>query len=78
MNHELQKTQPSKTPQPMSAADFAAWGAEQVAYIKPIKIDGGTVYGVFAADGQQLGLMDTPDVARAAVIQNNLEPVSVH
>ena len=78
MNHEPQKNQSPRTSPPMSAADFAEWGAEQMAYIKPIKINGGTFYGVFAANGQQLGLMDTPDVARAAVIQNDLEPVSVH
>ena len=78
MNHEPQKNQSPGTSLPMSAADFAEWGARDVAYIKPIEISGSTFYGVFAANGQQLGLMDTPDVARAAVIQNNMEPVSAH
>ncbi len=78
MNQEPQKTQPPKTSPPMSAADFAEWGAAQMAYIKPVEINGSTFYGVFAANGQQLGLMNTPDVARAAVVQHNLEPVSVH
>ncbi len=39
----------------MSAHDFAQWGAEHIAYIKPVKINGGTLFAVFAANGQQLG-----------------------
>ena len=35
-------------------------------------------FGVFAANGQQLGLMETPDLAWAAAIQNDLNPLSVH
>ena len=78
MNHEPQKTQPPKASPPMSAQDFAQFGAEHVAYIKPVEIDGGNFYGVFSANGQQLGLMNTLDVARAAVIQNDMEPLRVH
>ena len=62
----------------MSARDFAQWGAEHIAYIKPVEANGGTLFAVFAANGQQLGLMETPDLARAAAIQNDLELLSVH
>lgn len=78
MNHEPQKTQQPKESPPMSAQDFAEWGAGHVAYIRPIDLDGKTVYAVFSANGQQLGLTETLDLARAAVIQNDLEPVNVH
>jgi len=78
MNHEPQKTQQPKTFPTMSAQDFAEWGANNVAYIRPIDLEGKTVYAVFAANGQQLGLTETLELARAAVIQNDLEPVNVH
>lgn len=78
MNHEPQKTQQPKASPPMSAQDFAEWGAGHVAYIRPIDLDGKTVYAVFSANGQQLGLTETLDLARAAVIQNDLEPVNVN
>lgn len=78
MNKDPLKTgKPDATPL-MSAHDFAQWGAEHVAYIKPVETDGRTLFAVFAANGQQLVLMETPDMARAAVIQNDLEPLSVH
>jgi hypothetical protein len=78
MNKDSLKTEtPGATPV-MSAQDFAQWGAGQIAYIKPVETEGATLFAVFAANGQQLGLMETPDMARAAVIQNDLEPLSVH
>jgi len=62
----------------MSAHDFANWGVAHVAYVKPLEIEGRTLWGVFAANGQQVALMDNPATARASLIQNDLEPVSVH
>ncbi len=78
MNKDSLKTGKPDAAPVMSAHDFAQWGAEHVAYIKPVEVKGGTQFAVFAANGQQLGLMETPDMARAAVIQNDLEPLSVH
>lgn len=57
---------------------LAALGAEQLAYVKPDRIDGQTVYFVYAADGQHLGGFAGRDVAFAACRQHDLEPVSVH
>ena len=53
-------------------------GLQQIAYVKKVDIDNGQIYTVFAADGQQLGGFENRDVALAACIQNDLEPVSVH
>ncbi len=78
MNKDSLKTGKPNAAPVMSAHDFAQWGSEHVAYIKPVEVNGGTQFAVFAANGQQLGLMETPDMARAAVIQNDLEPLSVH
>lgn len=78
MNRQTPKIHPSATPLPMSVHDFQEWGAEQVAYIKQVDMNGHTGFAVYAANGRQLGVMENHDTAMAAVIQNELEPVSVH
>ena len=69
---------PEKHPPVMSAEAFAQWGVGQIAYIKPVVVDGQPVAAIFSADGQQIGVTENRDVARAAAIQHSLEPVSVH
>lgn len=69
---------PERHPPVMSAEAFAHWGVGQIAYIKPVVVDGQPLAAIFSADGQQIGLTATRDVARAATIQHSLEPVSVH
>lgn len=78
MNKDSLKTGKPGAAPVVSAHEFAQWGAEHVAYIKPVEVNGGTQFAVFAANGQQLVLMETLDMARAVVIQNDLEPLSVH
>ena len=41
-------------------------------------MEGRTFYGVFAANGQQLGLMENRNAAYAALFENDLEPISLH
>ncbi|MFQ5765588.1 MAG: DUF1150 family protein [Rhodospirillales bacterium] len=78
MNHDLLNTGPPRTLPPMSPDDFALWGMAHVAYVKPLEIEGKTAFGIFAANGQRMGLTEDLDLARAVVIQNDLEPLSVH
>ena len=78
MNNQTPKIQGPGTPLSMSAHDFAEWGKETIAYIKQMDMNGQTVFAVCAANGHPLGVMDNRDVAMAAEIQNELEPVSVH
>lgn len=62
----------------MSTADLATLGVQDVAYIKPLQIEGSPAYGVFAANGTQAGILPTREAALAAVREHGLEPVSVH
>jgi len=62
----------------LSPEDFAAFGVDNVAYIKPVLVNGVAAFAVHAADGTPLTVMSERDVAFAAVRQNDLEPVSVH
>lgn len=62
----------------MSQQDLAAWGVNDVAYIKAIDYEGKIAYSIHAADGTQMAVVGNRDVAQAAVRQHDLEPVSVH
>ena len=58
--------------------DLAAWGMEDVAYVKAVHVDGEAVYGIFAADGTELTTVDNRDEAFVTIRQNELEALSVH
>lgn len=69
----------------LSAQDFALWGSEHMAYVKPVdlrdekgRLTGHTGYGIHAADGSPIGMAETRDLAMAAVIREGLEAASVH
>ncbi len=62
----------------MSVNDFALYGADQMAYVKPVIINGEPVFAIYAADGRELALIEGRDLADATVRQNDMEPLSVH
>ena len=63
----------------LTTADFAALGLESVAYVKSVTLDDGTGgFSIHAADGQEIAVMTDRDTAFAAVLQNDMEAVSVH
>ncbi len=63
---------------PLSAEHFRAWGLGEIAYIRPIEMDGEAYAGIFAADGEQLGAAPSAAIAAATAIQEGLVPVYVH
>ncbi len=62
----------------ISTRDFASLGVHDVAFVKPIEVDGETAYSIHAADGTAMGIVNDRVVAFAAVRQHDLEPLSVH
>jgi hypothetical protein len=62
----------------MSDHDLASLGLQEVAYVKPVFVEGSTAYAVHAADGTEIAVMADRDIAFAAIRQNDLRPVSVH
>lgn len=62
----------------MSAGDLAAWGGDFIAYLRPMDLDGRTVFIIHAADGREIGMASTRNEAIVAVMQNDMEPASVH
>jgi hypothetical protein len=53
-------------------------GAPELAYIRQIETPVGPAFGIFAANGVQVGQVDDREIAFAAARQHDLSPVSVH
>ena len=62
----------------LSAQDFLAFGVEQVAYVRRVKMLDRFVYAIHAADGTPLSVVDSETLALQAVAQHELDPVRVH
>ncbi len=62
----------------LTATAFADLGQGQIAYIKALVTDGGTMWAIHGANGDPLAVMDSRDVALAALRQNDLEAFGVH
>ncbi len=64
----------------LTIEEFLTIGVNQVAYIKTVdnKKDGAVGFAVHAADGTQLSIMDSYDMAIAAVRMSDLYPVTLH
>jgi hypothetical protein len=62
----------------ISPKDFAALGMQGFAYIKQVVVNEAVAYSIHAADGTQIGLAPSRDLAVASLIQHELEPLSVH
>jgi hypothetical protein len=62
----------------MSSHELAIFGMQDLAYIKPVIVNGVTAFAVHAADGTQVAVLPDRDVALVTVRQHDLEPLSLH
>jgi hypothetical protein len=62
----------------LSPEDFGSLGVNVVAFVKPVTIDAQAGFAICAADGRQMAIVSDHDQAVTAILQNDLEPVSVH
>jgi hypothetical protein len=62
----------------LSPKDFAAFGLDLFAYIKPVMVDGTSNFAIHAADGTPLTVVSGREAAVATVRRHEMEPVSVH
>jgi hypothetical protein len=56
---------------------FASLGAEQIAYIRPVMVDGQPMMAIHAANGQAIGGAPNAELAAAAIIQHGMAPAWV-
>jgi hypothetical protein len=57
--------------------DWLGFGVGAVAYVRPVLVEGETVFAVHAAGGTPLSVARSFELACANVRQNDMEPVSV-
>ena len=62
----------------MSSRELALFGMQDLAYVKPVLVNGVTAFAVHAADGTQMTVLPDREIALATVRQHDLEPLSVH
>ena len=62
----------------MTAKELAVLGVQAVAYVRATEAEGKPAYAIHAADGTQMAVVASRDLAFAVIRQNDMEPVSVH
>ncbi|MBX9700473.1 MAG: DUF1150 domain-containing protein [Acetobacteraceae bacterium] len=62
----------------LSAADWAAFGVQQIAYIRPVVVNGVRGMSIHAADGTPIGAAPDARLAIAAIMQHEMEQALVH
>ncbi len=62
----------------MSAQDFALLGNQEIAYLRPVILNGSRAFSIHAADGTPIGAAPSAQLAAAAIRQHEMEPALVH
>ncbi len=70
--------QPTPAPRQLSSQDWADFGSRQIAYIRPVVVDGVAAVAIHAADGTPIGAAPDADLAAAAIRQHEMVPALVH
>ena len=62
----------------LTAEQLASLGMSQIAYVKPVLVNGAVAYAIHAADGTPMALAGDRDLAVAAIREHELMPTLVH
>lgn len=68
----------------LSSHDFLRIGVNEIAYVRPLSVtdardgDEKQAFAVYAADGTQLSVLDSMDMAMATLRHNDLTRVTLH
>jgi len=62
----------------MSRGDLASFGMNDLAFVKATRVKGQTHYAIHAADGTEMAVVPSRDLAFAVIRQHDLEAVDVH
>ncbi|MBC7801632.1 MAG: DUF1150 family protein [Gemmatimonadaceae bacterium] len=85
MDHTAPDPMPDTTPadgfvdiRKLTQAQLMQLGVSQLAYVKPVWMDGTTAFAIFAADGSPMAVAADCDMAVAAIVQHEMVPAMVH
>jgi len=62
----------------LSAEQLGALGISHIAYVKPVVVNGEQGFAIHAADGTPMAVAGDRNVAMAAILQHEMQPLSVH
>ena len=62
----------------LSPLDWARFGAQSMAYARPVMVDGKAAVAIHAADGTPIGAAPTLALATAAIRQHGMGAALVH
>ena len=62
----------------LTPQDLLMLGIKDVAYLKDVEVDGQTAVALFAANGQQIAVMEDRQTAVATAWQNGLAAMTLH
>ncbi len=62
----------------LSQTQLMELGMSQLAYVKPVWLDGTTAFAIFAADGSPMAVAANCDLAVAAIVEHEMVPALVH
>lgn len=62
----------------LTPQDLLMLGIKNIAYMKDIEVDGETAVALFAANGEQIAVMEDRQTAAAAAWQNGLAAMTLH
>ena len=62
----------------LSQMQLMQLGMAQLAYVKPVWMDGETAFAIFAADGSPMAVAADCDMAVAAIMEHEMVPALVH
>ena len=62
----------------LSAEQLAGLGVSQIAYVKPVMMNGVRAFAIHAADGTPMAIAGDCDMAVAAIRQHEMLPSLVH
>lgn len=62
----------------LSPLDWARYGAQCIAYVRPVVVNGQPAIAIHAADGTPIGAAPSIDLATAAIVQHGMGAALVH
>ncbi len=62
----------------LTVEQLAGLGVSQIAYVKPVLMNGTIAFAIHAADGTPMAMADDRDLAVAAIRQHEMLPTLVH
>ncbi len=62
----------------LSQAQLMQLGMADMAYVKPVWMNGTTAFAIYAADGSPMAMAADCEMAMAAIVQHEMRPALVH